>query len=233
MKQENDKKGLKKSDDLTEDLKGLKKLDDLTEDLKKEEKKEIEVTHKEKNIMPPKKIDHKPKSLMEEIAEVKESLKALAPINKTDDKKKKFKLPLNVKRQTKNLKKLMMKNKVQVIMLKSTGAIQTTIGEINAGRLIVGENYYNAAADIIWHWNGNVPTAIVCDWDMQPLTKSRLMEETDSLKTWLHPQTITIRAMIAKMAGDKLPGARMKPAVFIALGVIALVVYYLFVGGAP
>ena len=215
------------------DKKGLKELDNLTEDLKKEEKKEIEVTHKEKNITPPKKIDHEPKSMMEEITEVKESLKALAPINKTDDKKKKFKLPLNVKRQTKNLKKLMMKNKVQVIMLKLTGAMQPTIGEINAGRLIVGEHYYNAADDIIWHWNGKVPTVLICDWDMQPLTKSRLIEETDSLKTWLHPQTIAIRAMIAKLTGDKLPGARMKPAAFIALGVIALVVYYLFVGGTP
>lgn len=203
----------------------------FTKKNKNQEKEEIRPTHKLKEIKPPKKIDEKPKSIMEEITGIKESLKAIAPMEKQEEKKKKFKIPMNVKRHTRNLKKMMMKNTIQVLILKSTGAMQLTIGEINAGRLIVGEHYYNAADDIIWHWNGKVPTALVTDWDMQPLTKNRLMEETDSVKTWLHPQTIAIRAMMAKIASDTMPGKRMKPAFFIVIGVVLLVVYYLFIGG--
>ena len=67
---------------------------------------------------------------------------------------------------------------------------------------------------------------------MQPLTKNRLMETTDALKTWLHPQTILIRVLMAKMAEDKGQGKKIKPIMFIVVGVIALVVYYLFAGGS-
>ncbi len=187
---------------------------------------------KKKEIEPPKKIDEKPKSLMGQMGEMNEKLKAISELEKTKEKKKNFKMPFYVKSKVRNLKKMMEKNLIQVIMLKSTGALQATIGEINAGRLIVGESFWNAADDIIWLWGGKIPTAIICDWDMQPLTKRRLMEETEVLATWLHPQTIGIRAMVAKIADDQITGKKVKPVVWIFFGVIALVIYYVFMGGS-
>jgi len=184
-----------------------------------------------KTIIPPEKIDNKPLSMMQKMDRINENLEAITSLESKKQKKKSFKIPGGVKRQTRNLKKLMKKNKVQVLMLRLTGAMDLTMGEINSGRLIVGENYWNAADDIIWHWLGKTPTAIICDWDMQPITKTRLMSETNSYKSWLHPQTIAIRAMMAKLVADKSPGAKMKPAVWIAIGIVGLVMYYLFLGG--
>ena len=125
----------------------------------------------------------------------------------------------------------MEKNKVQVLLLKITGAIHPTIGEINTGRLIVGDMYWNAADDITWHWLGKIPTVIACEWDMQPLTKKRLMDDTNTLKTWLHPQTIMIRLIEAKEAAEKVTGKGMKPMMMVALVIIVIIGYYLFFGG--
>ena len=192
------------------------------------EKEEVE----KKEIKEPEKTTKKPLSLMEKMSSIEENMKALAGPEAIKSKKKNFKMPMNVKRQTKNLKKLMEKNKVQVLLFKTAGQIQPTIGEINAGRLIVGEMYWDAAGDITWQWMGKTPTVAVCEWDMLPITKSRLMEDTGKNKTWMHAQTIIIRMIQAKEAADKVVGgAKMKPAVFIAIGVIGLVLYYLFLGG--
>lgn len=176
-------------------------------------------------------IIDKPKSMINDIADIKEQLKIITETHPTKEKKKSFKLPSAVKRQTRNLKKMMEKNKVQVLLLKNTGGISPTIGEINSGRLIIGDKIWNAADDIIWNWGGKVPTAIVCEWDMQPLTKRRLTDDTNDLKTWIHPQTIILRAIEAKEALEGKGKFTFKPAVLIVLGVIALVVYYLFFGG--
>ena len=183
-------------------------------------------------IQEPGNIDEKPKSIVEEMSDMKNKLKVLTDVPGSKEKTKNFKMPSNVKRQVKNLQKMMTKDKVQVLMLKLTGAIHPVMGEINAGRLIVGERYWNAADDFIWFWMNKVPTAIICDWDMQPLTRRRLMDDTESFKSYLHPQTIAIRAMMARLAEDKLGGKKMKLLPLIMLGVAILIGYYMFFGGA-
>lgn len=184
-----------------------------------------------KEIIKPKQVEENPTSLKGEMAEIREQLSILVETPRVKEKNKRFKMPTGLKSKTKNLKKMMDKNKVQVMLLKSTGAIQPTIGEISSGRLIVGDQYWNAADDIIWNWGGKTPTAIICDWDMQPLTKKRLMEETDSLKTWLHPQTIIIRAIEAKQALEATGKSKMSIGLIIGIIVALIVGYYLFVGG--
>ena len=199
------------------------------EEVKKEQKKEEEV--KLKVIEKPGSLVDKPKSLIEQMAELNVLMKNLTEMDTKKLKKKNFKMPMKVKSTTRNLTKMMKKNKVMVILLKTTGTIQPTIGEINTGRLIIGDKYWNAADDITWGWLGKTPTVIACEWDMQPLTKKRLMDDTNILKTWLHPQTIIIRAIEAKEAIEKNTGKKMKPMMIIVIGIIIIVGYYLFVGG--
>jgi len=204
---------------------------EIVKDFEKKVEKEPEPKIKPRIIEKPGSLVDKPKSLVEQVQELTEIMKNVAQMDAKKLKKKTFKMPLKVKSTTRNLTKMMQKNKVQVLMLKITGAIQPTTGEINTGRLIVGDKYWNAADDIIWSWLNKIPTAIICEWDMQPLTKSRLMQDTNSLKTWLHPQTIIIRAIEAKEAIEKASGPKIKPIMFIVIGVVVLVAWYLFFGG--
>ena len=201
-----------------------------TEETKKKlEKKEEQP--KPKPIKPPKSLVDEPKSLVQQMAELNGLMKNLTEMDAKKLKKKNFKMPFKVKSVTRNLTKMMQKNQVQVLLLKITGAIQPTIGEINTGRLIVGEFYWNAADDITWGWLGKIPTVIACEWDMQPLTKKRLMDDTNALNTWLHPQTIMIRLIEAKEAAEKISGKGFKPMAFVVIGIIVIIAYYLFFGG--
>ena len=96
----------------------------------------------------------------------------------------------------------------------------------------MGDKYWNGACNFTWMWLGKTPTAIVPEWDMQPLTKERLVEDTNQLKTWIHPQTITIRAIEAKQAEEKTGGFKFKPMVFIVIGIVILAAYWIFFGGS-
>ncbi len=204
-------------------------MNQQNEDKTEPEKKEPE--EKPKPIVPPKSIVDEPKSLVQQMNEISGLMKNLTEMDAKKLKKKKFKMPFKVKSTTRNLTKMMEKNKIQVLLLKVTGAIHPTIGEINTGRLIVGEMYWNAADDITWGWLGKIPTAIVCEWDMQPITRRRLMEDTNKLKTWLHPQTIIIRLIEAKEAAEKVTGKQMKPMMFVVIGIVVIIGYYIFFGG--
>ena len=106
---------------------------------------------KPKPIEKPKSIVDEPKSLVQQMGELNTLMKGITEMDAKKLKKKNFKMPFKVKSATKNLKKMMEKNQVQVLLLKITGAIQPTIGEINTGRLIVGEFYWNAALDSLVH----------------------------------------------------------------------------------
>jgi len=182
-----------------------------------------------KVIEPPKPIE-KEKSMVEEIKELKEFQQQFMGLGSKDLTKKNFKIPGKVKRQTRNLKKLAMKSKVQVLLLTLAGDILPTIGELKMGMLIVGDKYHNGIGNITWRWNGKIPTCIVPEWDLQPVTKETLVQNTEELKTHIHPQTITLRAIEAKEALDKAK----QPFNFKGLLIIAaigLVAYFIFFRG--
>lgn len=183
---------------------------------------------------PPQQISEgdKPKSMLGRLDRMEESLNTLTGLQPNKLDRKAFKFPSFVKRQTRNLKKMMERNRVQVLLLKISGGIQPTMGEISMGRLIVGDFYWNAADDIIWQWMGKTPTALACEWDMQPLTKKRLMEDTNKLKTWLHPQTIIMRVIKAKQAEEGKSGFKFSAMTWIIIGIILLAGYWLFFGGS-
>jgi len=122
-----------------------------------------------------------------------------------------------------------MKRKVQVILLQRNRNIKPTIGEIKEGMLIIGDKIHNGSTNFIWLWNGKTPTAVVPEWDINPLSPEDLQGNTIENKRSIEPQTIIIRAIEFREAlmPKKLSGKMM-----IWLGIGAIVVFYvLFAGG--
>ncbi len=185
-----------------------------------------------KPIVPPGSLVDKPKSLMEKMDSIDNLMKKITEMDAKKLKKKSFKLPLKVKRTTRNLTKMMEQNKVQALILKNVGGIQTTIAEISMGRIIVGDLYWDGTGDdYLWPWLGKIPTVILPEWDMRPLSRKMLMEKTIEGKTGMHAQTIIIRAIEAKEAAEKMVGKGINPMMIIVIAVVGIIAYYLFFGG--
>ena len=188
----------------------------------REMRKKEEETQKE--IVKPEitKPEEKTEGLSHRLGEIDEKLDIITQGTKVKKKlkKKKFKLPFWMKAK---LKKLAKKNKVQVMLLQSNKNIKPTIGEIREGMLIIEDKIYYGSADIIWLWNGKVPTAIVPEWDLKPLTAEMLLEDAVKNKRVIHPQTIMIRAFEFKeaMQPKKLAG---KTIIWLLIG--GVVVFY-------
>lgn len=193
---------------------------------KEEEPKEAP---KPKVIQAPNPVQ-KEKSLLEEIKDLKKFKEDILG-TETELPKKGFKFPGKVKRQTRNLKKLAQKNKVQVILIKRTGDLIPTMGEIKFGMLMVGENFHNGDGDITYRWNGKIPTCIVPEWDLQPVTMDTLMKSTDELKTKIDAQQINIRIIEVKEIMDKLKGNFNWKGLLIIVGILALGYFMFFRGG--
>ena len=185
-----------------------------------------------KPIQPPKSLTDKPKSLMDRMESMDGLLRNLTEMDAKKLKKKSFKMPFKVKSVTRNLTNMMEQNKVQALILKRVGGIQTTTAEISMGRIIVGDLYWDGTGDdYLWPWLGKIPTVILPEWDMRPLSRKMLMEKTIAAKTGMHAQTIIIRAIEAKEAAEKVTGKGMKPMMMVVVGIILIIGYYLFFGG--
>ncbi len=194
---------------------------------RRREEKEIKTT-KKIEVVKPIEPGKKPEGLTDQVASMSEKLDRLTGEDKIKKrlKKKQFKLPGKVRSQ---LKKLAMKNKVQVILLQNNRNIKPTIGEIKNGMLNVAGKIYNGASDFVWLWNGKFPTVIIPEWDINPISASRLLDVTAQNKSWSDPQAIIIRAIEFKESlkdGVKLPG---KMIIWIGLGAL-VVLYVLFAG---
>ncbi len=212
---------------------------------KKEEKPEIK---KETTEEPEKEEEQeeepKKKGLVGQLKELNEKIDIISQKDKQQKKlkKKKFKLPFQVKSQ---LKKLAVKNKVQVMLLQRTRNIKPVIGEIRDGMLMIKDMIYNGSVDSTWLWNGKIPTMIVPEWDLQPLTPQGIEEmkttSTMSAQELMNycirfgrsavPGKIIIRAIEAKqnqmLSGSK---ASMK-AIIITIVVVIIIMAVLFSGG--
>ena len=186
----------------------------------------------------------KPKGgLVSQINELNEKIDIISKRKKTVKKfkKKRFKIPFRVKSQ---LKKLAIKNKVQVMLLQRTRNIKPVIGEIRDGMLLVGENIYNGSVNSTWLWRGKYPTHIVPEWDLQPITPEGISQMrgrpldagelyADTIKNdrSSEPQKIIIRAMEAKQ-NQMLKGKASVKAIIIAIVVTIIVVAVLFGSGS-
>lgn len=200
-----------------------------TKDEKPEEKKVFEP----KAIDPPDEFKPKERGLTSEIKQLNEKLEILTKQKESKFKKKSFKFPAKVKRQIRNLKKLSEKNKIQIILLRANRTIQPTVGEMKEGMLIIGNKIHDGKGDIVWMWMGKIPTAIVPEWDLMPLTMDILTKSTEELKSIIHPQTILIRAMEFKEAMMQKAGFSGKMIIWIIMGAVA-VGYVLFANqGGP
>jgi len=197
----------------------IKRLDKKVKEITKEPEKKIESIEKPKE---------KETGLKSKIEEINEKLNRITQETKTKDelKKKAFKLPFRVKSQ---LKKLALKNKVQVILLQNNRNIKTTIGELKDGMLLVGDKIYDGSTSGIWLWNGKFPTAIVPEWDLKPLTPEGLLSEATENKRLANPQSIIIRAIEFKesLQPKQIAGKTM---IWLLIGGV-IVFYVLFAGG--
>ena len=179
---------------------------------------------------PPKKIEDKPKGMIEDVKEIKESLQKLQGIEANKGKDKQFKMPWGIKSKIRNPSKMMNKNIVLAIILKESGDIETKIANYQLGMIIVGDYMWNGEGAIYWRWQGKVPTVILCEWDIIPISKQRLVEDTDDLKTYLNPIRIGIRMIEAKQLLEKQKG-KFNPMMFIIGAVVLAVGYFIFFGG--
>jgi len=178
---------------------------------KPEETLEEELKRKEQELLGESKEEKPKKGLVSQIQELNEKIDIMSDKKKQEKKlkKKKFKIPFKVKSQ---LKKLAVKNKVQVMLLQRTRNIKPIIGEIRDGMLLIKDQVYNGAVNSTWLWNGKYPTHIVPEWDLQPLTPegiekmkstitmspSELYKDCIINKRSAEPQKIIIRAIEAK-----------------------------------
>ncbi len=171
----------------------IKKKEEPEEEPKEEPEKE---TEQEEVTEEPKK-----KGLVGQLKELNEKIDIISDKKKQVKKlkKKKFKLPFQVKSQ---LKKLAVKDKVQVMLLQRTRNIKPTIGEIRDGMLLVNGMIYNGSVDSTWLWNGKFPTHLVPEWDLQPMTPEGI-EEMKATST-LSPSELA--TYCAKFGRSAVPG---------------------------
>ena len=251
------KRALKKGNS-KEDIKGLLlkagwKEEELGEAFNKlEKKKDIEITiplkktPEEPEEPKPTEEEKKPVGIKQKLNEISETLDVITQKDKAEKKlkKKNFKLPYRVKGK---LKKLAVKNKVQVMLLQRTRNISPVIGEIKDGMLLVGKYVYNGSVDSTWLWRGKYPTHIVAEWDLQPLTPQGIDEMrqvnstspisptelyNDTVKNHraAEPQTIILRSIEAKQ-NKMLNKSTSVKAIVITIVVVIIIMAVLFGSG--
>lgn len=222
-------------DKLKEEKKELNKL--------KEEKKQLEEETETKEEPIETETEKKPMGLNKKIDNITEQLDIITKKGKTEKKlkKKRFKIPFAVKSQ---LKKLAVKDKVQVMLLQRTRNIKPVIGELRDGMLLVKGQIYNGAVNSTWLWDGKYPTHLVPEWDLQPLTPEGIDEikktaalSPDELykdcltnKRSAEPQKIILRAIEAKQ-NQMLTGKVSVKAVILTIVGTLVVAAVLFGGG--
>lgn len=225
-------------------------IEEIFEDIEKKKENQVEIKIPIKKKEKPEEIkeleeqEPKRKGLVGQMEELSEKIDIISDKKKQEKKlkKKKFKVPFKVKSQ---LKKLAMRNKVQVMLLQRTRNIKPVIGEIRDGMLLIKDMVYNGAVNSTWLWNGKYPTHIVPEWDLQPLTpegiekmkKTLTMSPSDLYKDAIinkrsaEPQKIIIRAIEAKQ-NQMLKGKANTKAILITIVIVIVVMAILFGGGA-
>ena len=183
----------------------------------KEKKKKIE-------IQPPKEVEKKPVGLASQVKELNEKIDMMTQAKTSKLKKKEFKLPFGMKGK---LKKLARKNKVYVLYMRHNRTIEPLTSEIKEGMVIIGDKIYDGSTDGVWLWRGNIPTLLIAEWDLKPITPERLLGQAIDDNSISHPQKIIIRAIeLAEVmqSRGKISGKMM---IWGAIG-MAIVGYVLF-----
>lgn len=199
-------------------------MEQSKEEVKVEKKEEVKVKKEPREIKPPMDVEPKSTGLSSQVRNLNEKLELLTGAKESKTKKKNFKLPMGMKGKLKKLAKL---NQVQVMYLQHNRNIKPLTAEIIEGMVVVGDKVYDGSTDGIWLWNGKIPTLLIAEWDLKPISASRLHGEAVEDGSIAHPQKIIIRAIELKEAlqgGKKLSS---KAIIWIMIGVV-IVGYVLF-----
>jgi hypothetical protein len=202
-----------------------KKIKNGIEEEPQQDAKEIKI--EDNKVIPPTTDKNNPYGLHNKLTEINEKIDLLSGKKKEDEKKKikkYFKIPFKVKSKLKKNKD----TRIQVILLRHNKGIIPTVGQYNEGIIEVGEKGYDGQGDVIWLWNNKIPTAIIPEWDLYPITRGRLLKEAEEMKRISHPQTVIIRMLALKESLKPKKGFG-GAWIWILIGVAVL--FYLFFGG--
>ena len=125
------------------------------------------------------------------------------------------------------LKKHAKQNKVQIIYLQHNRNIKPTTAEIKEGMIIIDDKVYDGSTDGVWLWNGKIPTMLIAEWDLKPVTADRLLGKAIEDKSISHPQRIIIRAIEISELLQARGKVSSKMLIWGAIG-LAIVGYVLF-----
>jgi|TARA_Y100000310_G_scaffold342241_1_gene444504 hypothetical protein len=148
----------------------------------KQAKKEEEV----QEIKPKRGINEKLDHLTETLDNLSQSKK-----KKDQLKKKMVKMPYGVKSQ---LKRLAIKNKALVVLLKANRCIETKIGEMRDGFLLLDERIYQGSPDFVYMWQGKYPCVVIKEWDLSPIGVKDYYDSVDDGRS-ADAQQIIINAL--------------------------------------
>lgn len=207
-------------------------IDEVFDEIEKEKKDMVEITiplKKKKEEEPQEEETPKKGGLASQVRELNEKIDIIAQTKKQERKfkKKQFKLPFQVKSQ---LKKLALKHKVQVMLLQRNRNIKPTIGEIKDGMLIIDkQTIHDCPMDCVGLWNGKIPTVILPEWDLEPLSLSKLYKDTLENKRLSDPQKIIIRQLEFKES--LMPKKISVKGIVIAIVITVIVLAVMWGGG--
>jgi len=161
---------------------------------------------------------------------IKEQLDYIADKLDESKKKKKFKMPLNVRMSKGKFKK---KNFAIVQTIKTNGSVNFKVLEIKDNTIQVGDVYHDASADYVLRY-GNYPLLIIPEWNIKPLASGEETKEPFSPKENLKEAikdgslTSTEKFILARLKMDMIkPKMQMNfkiILIIIAVGIGVLVV---------
>lgn len=202
----------KKLKKLQEDADRRKLIEDKIKGLQEESKKDAKSPNEQLSLN--QKID----KVLEYFDETVKSKKG---------KSKKYKLPTTVRAAIKNYEK---KSKILVFLIRTNKALKPIVTQIFKGMVFINGNWYNVPVDSIMIYKDKmkyIPTIILPEWDLKPLTPDKLYGDAVENKRMIDPQTIIIRAIKAEQALTPKMGFGGKAWIWIVLAGIA-VIYVIF-----
>ena len=151
---------------------------------------------------------------------IKEQLDYIADKLDESKKKKKFKMPLNVRMSKGRFRK---KNYAIVQTIKTNGSVDFKVLEIKDNTIQVGDVYHDASADYVLRYR-NYPMLIIPEWNIKPFTPRENLEEAIKEGSLTSTEKFILARLKMDMIKPKMQMNFKVILIVIAVGIGALVV---------
>ncbi len=144
-----------------------------------------------------------------------------------EEHKNRFKLPWNKKLSKGNV----LKNYILVFLLKSNLQVVIKKVQITDNMIFLKETgtYHSVRADDIFIYDGKIPSIILPEWSLQPVSAEFLQQKVMDSKSWSFPQKVIIQAM--KKSEEKKTGLGGNFLIWAILGIAGLYLLSQLLGG--